>query len=395
MRRIILAPALLLIGFPATSGGQTLGALDLAGGIGRASPDGWLRETRFAPTVRTSGAFGFLNGQATVVERQGAMRLGRSGMNGGAISPAFGVFRLALGVDVSADSAPAATLRRTEATAAITARRGRGGAWVGAVTQDRRAPGLVAGIWRTLGDAMISVQRTRRSEPYSVASIQRVQLPGQDSTFSPDSGWIFGPRYRDDTVAVSRLGSWSDLEARVDWGAARWTVSAALAGRPASDSVPGQMWGRVNAAFRVSQNVSLIASAGSIPLGPAVRQTTAGRFATLGLRLSPWAFVREPLPIAVRAPATAFTASRAADGLVQIVIRSPGARSVEIAGDFNDWTPIALRESSPGRWEASVAMRPGTHRISVRMDRDRWEAPPGVPAVEDEFNGRVGLLVIR
>jgi hypothetical protein len=40
-------------------------------------------------------------------------------------------------------------------------------------------------------------------------------------------------------------------------------------------------------------------------------------------------------------------------------------------------------------------MTPGTHRVNVRVNGDAWTAPPGMPAVNDEFNGRVGIIVVR
>jgi hypothetical protein len=54
-----------------------------------------------------------------------------------------------------------------------------------------------------------------------------------------------------------------------------------------------------------------------------------------------------------------------------------------------------MREISEGVWEASLAIAPGTHRINVRINGDRWTEPPGVPSVEDEFAGRVGIIIIQ
>jgi hypothetical protein len=38
--------------------------------------------------------------------------------------------------------------------------------------------------------------------------------------------------------------------------------------------------------------------------------------------------------------------------------------------------------------------RAGTYRLNVRVDGGEWVAPPGLLDVEDEFGGRVGLLVL-
>jgi len=33
--------------------------------------------------------------------------------------------------------------------------------------------------------------------------------------------------------------------------------------------------------------------------------------------------------------------------------------------------------------------------MNVRVNGDSWTAPPGLPAANDDFNGTVGLVVIR
>ena len=48
-----------------------------------------------------------------------------------------------------------------------------------------------------------------------------------------------------------------------------------------------------------------------------------------------------------------------------------------------------------GEWEAVLPIAPGTYRVSLRVDGSPWSAPPGLVAVTDEFNGEVGLVVIR
>ena len=68
-------------------------------------------------------------------------------------------------------------------------------------------------------------------------------------------------------------------------------------------------------------------------------------------------------PPEVRPPATAFSIERAAQGsgLRVVTVRVPGARTVEISGDFTGWKPVAMQEVSPNRWEATLAIAPGSH----------------------------------
>ena len=43
----------------------------------------------------------------------------------------------------------------------------------------------------------------------------------------------------------------------------------------------------------------------------------------------------------------------------------------------------------------TLDLKPGAYRMNLRVDGERWLPPPGTAAVDDEFNGRVGLVVVR
>jgi hypothetical protein len=120
----------------------------------------------------------------------------------------------------------------------------------------------------------------------------------------------------------------------------------------------------------------------------------AQRFASLGVRLTRGRQIRPALPAPVRPAAQSLAITREHDDLYRVTLRVPSARSVEIAGDFCSWRPVVLRETSPNTWEVTLPMTPGTHRINVRVNGDAWAAPAGVATVDDEFNGRVGVVVV-
>jgi hypothetical protein len=137
-----------------------------------------------------------------------------------------------------------------------------------------------------------------------------------------------------------------------------------------------------------------VSTLGTLPTG--VRSDAAeSRYATLGLRFAPAALLRDATPAVVRPSPSAFRVQPIDSGLYRIVLRSPGARTVELSGDFNQWKAIALTQTSPDVWEISLPLGAGTHRVNVRVNGDSWTAPPGLPSVNDEFNGRVGLLVVK
>jgi hypothetical protein len=152
--------------------------------------------------------------------------------------------------------------------------------------------------------------------------------------------------------------------------------------------------GSVNTALRLNRHVSLITTLGVLPTGVRANASQT-RFATVGLRFAPTAMLREPLPAAVRPAATAFRLVPLEPGVFRIVLRSPGARTVELSGDFNQWKAVSLSQTSPDVWEITLPLAAGTHRVNVRINGDSWTAPPGLPSVDDEFSGRVGLLIVR
>src|SRR4051812_34504882 len=85
---------------------QIAGAIDVGGGLGRASGP-WARESRFAPVARYASASILMQGEALVVERTGAFNLQRASFVGAALSPAFsaGLLRLSASASTATDSA--------------------------------------------------------------------------------------------------------------------------------------------------------------------------------------------------------------------------------------------------------------------------------------------------
>ena len=89
-------------------------------------------------------------------------------------------------------------------------------------------------------------------------------------------------------------------------------------------------------------------------------------------------------------------AFRVVPGVVTTTLemRAPGARSVELVGDFTDWVPLALSTSGGGEWSVTRAIEPGVHRVRVRINGGAWSPPPGLPRSVDVFGGEMGVLTI-
>jgi hypothetical protein len=97
----------------------------------------------------------------------------------------------------------------------------------------------------------------------------------------------------------------------------------------------------------------------------------------------------------VRPTAAAFQIDDAEHGTRRLRIRVPSARSVELSADFTNWQPVSLRHVDGDQWETTLVIAPGMHRVAIRVDGDAWTTPPGIAAVQDEFQGTVGVIVVR
>ena len=90
----------------------------------------------------------------------------------------------------------------------------------------------------------------------------------------------------------------------------------------------------------------------------------------------------------------AVVVARGDAGTTRISVDAPGARVVEIAGDFTDWKPVPLARGADGWWSVARALPPGVRQLAVRADGGAWMPPPGLAVTRDEFGEPVGLLVV-
>ncbi|MGD2135153.1 MAG: isoamylase early set domain-containing protein [Gemmatimonadales bacterium] len=83
---------------------------------------------------------------------------------------------------------------------------------------------------------------------------------------------------------------------------------------------------------------------------------------------------------------------------MQFVLVAPGATSVALLGDFNDWnsaaTPMEPQNGS-GVWSVTVPLTPGRYRYAFLVDGERWLRDPAAPrALEDDFGRPNSVLTI-
>jgi hypothetical protein len=115
--------------------------------------------------------------------------------------------------------------------------------------------------------------------------------------------------------------------------------------------------------------------------------TPAGEYVSAGLSFRLGGSTREPsLPRPAGEPQRR--------GTTRLSIRAPEARSVEIAGDFSEWKPLAARRSANGVWYADLSIPPGQYRYAFRIDGKEWRVPDGATAVDDGFGGKAAWVTV-
>jgi hypothetical protein len=212
------------------------------------------------------------------------------------------------------------------------------------------------------------------------------------------------------SVAVTRtvVGStaYSDAEGRVRWQPRRVDVEATLGTRFASRHGGLGVYGDVAVTARLGGRTAVVIAAGRYPTD-AVRGSIAGSFFTAALKLQP-----HPLPRTESVRALSWRVAEAAlaepprtapfmrltverlEGLLVLTVRAPGAELVELMGDFTGWQPIIMTTEDGTRFEFAIRLPPGVHRYNVRMNGGAWTVPSGADVADDEFGGRVGVLVV-
>jgi hypothetical protein len=178
------------------------------------------------------------------------------------------------------------------------------------------------------------------------------------------------------------------------WSLGRLAFDGVVGTRFSATNQPNETWGQLQSTFSLGPQVALVTSTGIRP-SSAAYGIAQSRFVELGFRVSPSALRRPRVPSSVRPTAATFQVENAEHGARRLRIRVPNARSVELSGDFTNWQPISLRQADGDQWETTLAIAPGMHRVAIRVNGDAWTTPPGIAAVQDEFQGTVGVIIVR
>jgi hypothetical protein len=404
-RRVFPALSLLHSAFPALAAAQvTLGTGVLAATTDRPGRDRWRASQVMGSALRIDRPWlALATDGALLRDGRGEWR-GVGSLEAAALATGPLGSRLALAASLG-EAARDSMLSpsRLVVGARLSRRVGPWGGWlaVDAARPDARYSHTVAdfisGAWRQVGSALVSVSLSSRAgavrgSHYRTRTVALADSVVRDSLGGTPTGP--GQPMSDDTAASVVAHRWSEAEGRLFWAGGRWSIDVAVRGRLGAAGVGAAMWATADGAWLLGPRVALIGGVGTGPAGPWSR-LPARRHANIGVRLLRGAPITTPLPVELQPVAVAFEVQELSTGVYRVAVRVPRARVVEVTGDFTGWRPVALNRGSGDWWEASLPMTPGTHQINVRINGERWIAPPGATVVDDDFAGVVGVIVVR
>ncbi len=290
---------------------------------------------------------------------------------------------------------------------------GRGGVWLGSgvarplrVTAVSNVNVSSGGVWGKVGSATLRTSvtsffftkvsidsnftpETTKSGPCAAARIEAAAVPPGGVNIAMAQASATDCRYQ------SRL---TDLESSVkfDYRFIELTVRGGRRFGNGYDLTPeSKQWGSAQAAIWISSQLAAVAGGGREPAQP-TRGLPARTFASLGVMLAYWPIPRGVIPVETPASLVqAFELRPAGQTLQRITARIGGVETVEVMGDFTDWTPLPLMRRGRDHWELLVPMKAGVHQINMRIDGGQWIAPPGMPTMKDDFSGDVGVVVVK
>jgi hypothetical protein len=82
---------------------------------------------------------------------------------------------------------------------------------------------------------------------------------------------------------------------------------------------------------------------------------------------------------------------------VRFMLHAPGAKSVSVAGTFNQWDQNAsplIPAGTDGVWTTTLALPVGQHQYAFVVDGRRWVADPAAPGVDDGFGRRNSVVAV-
>ena len=213
------------------------------------------------------------------------------------------------------------------------------------------------------------------------------------------------------TVSPVAAGAsrYADAQLSLSWTRDRYDLAAFLGTRMGDQLATlggtARSWGNLSAVAWMRPYLALAASGGTYPIDP-TQGFPGGRFLSLTVRLATSRgrqapSLNAPQPSADSALSdegiiiTAFGAVRAGPDSVTLRANAPNVQLMEVSGDFTNWKPARLERAADGWWAATLPIQPGKYQMNLRVNGGKWQVPPGLLSMMDEFGGTVGLLVVE
>ncbi|MEO8908941.1 MAG: glycogen-binding domain-containing protein [Gemmatimonadaceae bacterium] len=204
---------------------------------------------------------------------------------------------------------------------------------------------------------------------------------------------------------------YADTQASLSWKRDRLDIGAVVGFRVGDQvtttSASAKSWASGTAAAWLTPHLALVAGGGTYPIDP-TQGFPGGRFVSLALRIAARgaSAPERSIPVDSEENAatrqlggaiTAFSVRTGSSNLVMLTVTAPGARSVEVTGDFTNWMPKQLTSDTgtAGLWSVMLPMNRGKYQMNIRIDDGPWLVPPGILTMLDEFGGTVGLLIVE
>src|SRR6185437_4332618 len=152
-------------------------------------------------------------------------------------------------------------------------------------------------------------------------------------------------------TAVDDSLRYTDMAAEGQWRVGMLDLGAVAVTRAGSHlpalGTGARAWGSVSAVAWLLPRVALLASAGTYPVDY-TQGFPGGRFVSAGVRIALTRTARPALatrplePVAAATSVTELQLAGGAAGRRILRLKVPGARTVEVTGDFTGWAPTAL-----------------------------------------------------
>ena len=246
-------------------------------------------------------------------------------------------------------------------------------------------PLLGAGAWLERGRLTFATQVVQLVSPLRVARPEPA-AEGPVDTVGLSQGKTRGSVTGEDVRLLT------GAETSVTWAIQRFVLQSRLGVAVGAHHGPAR-WGELGAAYRASPGLGLFMRVRATTGAPAALEAVTEPQALLGIQLAVGSAAATSRQVRA-APGQSFKLD-ALDGSRYRITLGARGRRVELSSDVTAWIPLAARRVAPDRWEVTLVLSPGVHRIAVRVDGGPWQPPAGLPSAPDGFGGEVGIITVQ